>query len=112
MKLTHEDYEELTVFAVRGDLTSDHVDEFRKSARSKIDASTRDFVIDVSDMEYVDSQGLEALLWLQEAAGENLGQVRLAGTQENVEKILEITRLDTRFDRHHDVDAAIRSLRI
>ena len=111
MKLTHEDYDQLTVMSVRGDLTADQVEEFRKATQARMDAKVRDFVLDVAAMEFVDSKGLEALLWLQEQCGERLGQVRLAAPTENVTKILEMTRLAPRFDSHPGVDAAIKSLR-
>jgi len=111
MKLSHEDYDQLTVMQIKGDLNADATDEFRKAINARIDAKIRDFVFDVAEMEFVDSKGLEALLWAQEVCGEKLGQVRLASPRENVAKILEITRLSPRFDCHADVDTAIKSLR-
>jgi anti-sigma B factor antagonist len=112
MKLTHEDYEHVTVVTLKGDLTADHVDKLRKLAVERMEQQTRDFVLDVAEMEFVDSKGLETLLWLQERCGERLGQVRLAGTSANVDKILSLTRLSPRFDRHPDVSAAVKSLRV
>ena len=111
MKISSENYEQICVMALKGELTADQTDQLRTSAIKRIDEQVRDFVLDVTEMDFVDSKGLETLLWLQERAGEQLGQVRLAGTTENVEKILEITRLAPRFDRHLDVDSAIKSLR-
>jgi anti-sigma B factor antagonist len=112
MKLSHEDYEHLTVLTLKGDLTADHTDAFRKAALERLSDNARDFVVDLSQTEFIDSRGLETLLWLQEACGEKLGQLRLAGAGGYVAKILEITRLAARFDRHEDIDAAIKSLRI
>jgi anti-sigma B factor antagonist len=112
LKLTHEDYDHLTVLTLHGDLTADHVAALRQAAQQRLEQKKNDFVLDLREVEFVDSAGLEALLWLQEQSGERLGQVRLAGATPNVEKILQITRLSPRFDRHPDVDAAIKSLRI
>ena len=111
MKLSYEDYDQLTVLTVRGEFTTEAVDEFRKVATDRMAKQARDFVLEVSGMEFIDSKGLESLLWLQEQCGEKLGQVRLAAPTENVTKILEITRLAARFDRHPDVDSAVKSLR-
>lgn len=111
MKLSCENYDQLTVMTLAGDLTCDHVEAFTRAAKERIEKDGRDFVLDVERMEFIDSRGLETLLWLQETVGENLGQVRLAGVQDNVRKILEMTRLAARFDAHPDVDTAIRSLR-
>lgn len=111
MKLTTENYDHVSVFAIRGDLTADDVDTFRSAAQKRLDEDVRDFVLDLAQMELIDSQGLETLLWLQETCGERLGQMRLASLQQNIEKILEITRLAARFDCHDSVDSALKSLR-
>jgi anti-sigma B factor antagonist len=111
MKLTHEDYEHLTVATLKGELTSESVEQLRELAEERMEKQARDFVIDIEGMEFVDSKGLETLLWLQERCGEHLGQLRLAGTTPNVDKILTLTRLSSRFDRHPDVPTAVKSLR-
>ena len=112
MKLTHDDRDQVSVFSISGNLTADHVDGFREEAESCIRQSVRDFVIDVTAMPFIDSKGLEVLLWLQDRCADQLGQVRLAGTGQDVETILVATRLASRFDRHESVDAALKSLRI
>ncbi|MCE9590962.1 MAG: STAS domain-containing protein [Planctomycetes bacterium] len=111
MKLTHENYDQLSVLTLRGDMTAEATEEVRRSAQARFGENVHDFVIDLSGVEFVDSKGLETLLWLQEQCGERLGQVRLAAPADNVRKILEITRLSPRFDTHADVDSAIKSLR-
>ena len=88
MRLTHQEYDQLSVVAIRGDLAADGVDEFLGIARQCLDAQVRDFVLDLSGMDFVDSKGLEAMVWLQEQTLERMGQVRLAVTGENVSKIL------------------------
>lgn len=111
MKLAHEDYDQMTVLSIKGDLTSDQIDVFRKAVNDRMESNIRDFVLDVQTMEFVDSKGLETLLWLQERSGEKLGQIRLAGTTANVSRILDVTRLAARFDSHETVESAIKSLR-
>jgi hypothetical protein len=39
------------------------------------------------------------------------GQVKLAGADDNVQKILEITRLQHRFECHPDLTAALKNMR-
>lgn len=110
MKITHEDQRELTVLTLKGELSKDQADRFRRSAIERMDARVRDFVLNCADLESLDSQGIEALLWLQDQCDERLGQVRLAGCTRHIDNILKITRLDGRFQRHADVPTAIRSL--
>lgn len=111
MKIAHEDYDQLSVLTIRGDLTLDHTEALKSAAMERLARQTRDFVLDITAMDFIDSKGLEMLLWLQEQAGERLGQIRLAGKSDNVAKILEMTRLANRFDSHPDLEAAIKSLR-
>lgn len=112
MKMTCEDYDQLAVMKLQGEFTADQVDPFQRIVRDRMNQhQIRDFVLDCELLEFIDSQGLETLLWLQETCGEHLGQVRLASVKENVAKILELTRLAARFDCHSGAEAAIKSLR-
>jgi len=111
VKINFEDYDQMTVMNLKGDMSGGEADRFRRSALERFDARVRDFVLDLETIEAIDSQGLESLLWLQDQASERLGQVRLAGCPDHVQTILEMTRLAGRFDTHQDVESAIKSLR-
>ena len=60
---------------------------------------------------HVDSAGLETLLWIIDEAAEHGGQVRLVSPDMTVSKILEISRLDRRFNIHDSIESAAKSLR-
>jgi anti-anti-sigma factor len=111
MKLRFEDHDRISIVSLGGELTADSIDAFRRSITERIGRGTRDFVLQSDEMTFIDSAGLETLLWLQETVAEKLGQVRLVAPQENVRKILEITRLEHQIDSHEEVTEAIRSLR-
>ncbi|MEX1016473.1 MAG: STAS domain-containing protein [Phycisphaeraceae bacterium] len=111
MKLICEDQDQLSVLRLNGELTEEEAEKLRQAVRERLDAGrVRDVVLDLSELQFVDSAGLEAMLWAHEQCGEKLGQLRLAGCSENVSTILEMTRLAGQFPRHDDVEAAIRSL--
>jgi anti-anti-sigma factor len=110
MKLTHDDQRELTVLTLKGDLIKDEADRFRRATLERLDADIRDFVIDATELESIDSQGLEALLWLQDQAIERLGQVRLAACPDYLHDVLRVTRLRNRLACETDTESAIRSL--
>jgi anti-anti-sigma factor len=111
MKITCQNHEQCTVFSLRGELTADEIDEFRKAALEQMDNKPHDFVLDMSQVTFVDSQGLESLLWLQEQCMEKLGQVRLAECPENVNTILRITRLNKTVVACKSIQEAIDSLK-
>ena len=96
--------------SLHGDFVSEDTETLRREAGERLQSSTHDFVLDLSKTEFIDSMGLETLIWLQEQCVDRLGQIHLAGCAENVIKILEITRLASRFDCHEDVESAISQL--
>ena len=111
MKVSFEDYDQLTVMAIKGEMLAEDIDRFRKDSIDRMNSGIRDFVIDMANLEFIDSKGLETLLWLQDQCAERLGQVRLSGLRDNIRQIMTMTRLSPRFDCHEGIDAAIKSLR-
>ncbi len=111
MKLSYEDYEAISVLTISGELTAEHADTFRRATQERFGAGIRDLVLDMQYLTFVDSAGLELLLWLTEKASQHDGQIRLVNPDVTVRKILEITRLDRRFDVHDTVESAAKSLR-
>lgn len=111
MKLKHEKYDRIAVISIAGEANIDELEPLRRLLQNQIDSEIRDFVLDMSETEFVDSKALELMLWLQEQADEQLGQVRLASPNETIRKILQVTRLEHHFDAHDDVEAALKSLR-
>lgn len=110
MKLSYEDNGPVTVLSITGDLSVDEADRFQREALHRFNENVRDFVLDLESVDFIDSRGLESLLWLQDKCNELLGQVRLAACPEHIFKVLEVTRLSSRFDCHPDVATAVQSL--
>lgn len=111
MKLSHQDYEHVTVLTLSGDYTADDVEQFTRAVSDRRAAGARDVLLDCENLEFIDSAGLESWLRLQERVGEAGGQVRLVRPDEVVRKILSLTRLDLAFEAHPTLEAAVRSLR-
>ena len=111
MKLSYEDHDTITVLKISGDLTADQVDSFRRSCQDRFEAGIRHVVLNMEHLTFIDSAGLEVLLWVIDAAAERGGQLRLIRPDHTVSKILEISRLDRRFDIHDSIESAAKSLR-
>ncbi len=110
MKILCKQQDREAVITLRGELTRDEIDQFRKTMLDQMNETTHDIVLDMSQVPFVDSQGLESLLWLQDQCLERLGQIRLAACNENVKNILRITRLNEAIEAHDDLQSAIQSL--
>lgn len=111
MKISHQDYEHVTVLTVSGDYTEDDVDQFRRHVSERRRNGSQHVLLNCESLEFIDSSGLESWLRLQEDLGGAGGQLRLINPDETVQKILELTRLDLAFESHSTVEAAVRSLR-
>ncbi len=111
MKLSYEDYEELSIVTISGDFTADDEDAFRRSMTDRLSAGARSLILDVEYLEQIDSAGLEALLWLQQQVNRQSGQLCLVKVDPHVEDILRITRLERRFEQFEKVELAVRSVR-
>ena len=113
MPIKCEDYNNVCVIALDGDLTADGpAESLRKIAMERIEQrQIVDFVVDFEKSSFFDSEGLETLLWLKRRAEDLFGQVKLVNLDENCRKILEITRLEPRFECHNDLASALKTMR-
>ena len=111
MKISHHDYEHVSVLTVSGDYTADDVEQFGRVLTDRRAAGVRHVIIDCENLEFVDSEGLESWLRAQESLGEAGGQVRLIRPDDTLKTILELTRLDLAFESHPSLESAVRSLR-
>jgi anti-sigma B factor antagonist len=68
----------------RDDELRAHVAAFRRSL-------ARDVVIDLTQVDFMDSTGLTALILLQHIAGDRGGQVRLTGAGLAARRVLEVS---------------------
>ena len=64
-------------------------------------------LVDLSDVSYIDSAGLAALIEAMQKVEGYEGKFMLAGLQETVRSIFEISRLDQVFQIFPDADAAL-----
>ena len=121
MKITEENYGQATLLICSGEMTADSLDAFRAAVEQiehrfgdRTDqpdgADAGDLVLNLEDVPFVDSAGLEYLLDLQERFAEKLGRVKLTNLNENVAKILEVTRLDNTFERFENVSEAVKTM--
>jgi anti-sigma B factor antagonist len=72
-----------------------------------IDKKPERLVVDLSDVSYIDSAGLAALIQAMQKVEAYGGKFMLAGLQETVRSIFEISRLDQEFQSFTDSEAAM-----
>ena len=72
-----------------------------------IDKKPERLVVDLTDVSYIDSAGLAALIQAMQKVEGYGGKFMLAGLQETVRSIFEISRLDQVFQIFPDAAAAL-----
>ena len=110
MKIKTQDYNDITVVKLQGELDSDFTDMLQNTITEIAAMRRTGIVLDMSETGFIDSQGLERLLWVRDYCNANNCQLRLAGLDENCSKILEITRLENEFERYAELAEAVRSI--
>jgi anti-anti-sigma factor len=112
MAIKCEEYGQVCVMALNGDLVGETAAAARKQTEEYIDKrQIVDFVLDMEHTAFVDSEGLETLLWMKRRCEDLFGQFKMFGLDENCRTILEITRLDHRFECHQNLEGALKTMR-
>ncbi len=112
MSIPVEDYGHAVILKPKGELTEDTLSAFKEVVDHQLeDEAVVDVIVDMEEITFVDSTVLEYLLDLQDSLHEKFGQVRLAKCDQNVAKILEMTRLDLVFEVFSDTNDAVRVAR-
>jgi anti-sigma B factor antagonist len=109
MRIKQQDYNDVTIVELQGELDGDLTELFQSSVTNIVEKQKAGIVLDLSDVSFIDSQGLELLLWVRDYCHQNKAQLRLAGLDENCAKILEVTRLEKEFDRYAELTEAVKS---
>lgn len=88
---------EVTVVDVEGQLIVGNRQELKQKVLDALEGGTRRFVIDFTKTGYIDSSGLGVLVSLSKKVREQGGELRLAGLNEDLQTLFELTKLDTLF---------------
>jgi len=109
MKVKIQDYGDVTVLELQGELDGDFAELFQNTITDIIAKRKTGIVLDMSGVGFIDSQGLEKLLWSRDYCNQNKRELRLAGLDENCMRILEITMLVNEFDHYSELAEAVKS---
>jgi len=102
---------ELVVFTLAGQLSgSEPAYDFQDKVRQKITGGCRKIVIDLADVERIDSCGIGILASLMWSASQAEAGMVFAGIPRQVEKLLQIVMLLDHVDHAPSREAAIAML--
>jgi anti-sigma B factor antagonist len=83
----------------------------RRTIKDLIDKGHRKIVLNLYDVDYIDSSGIGELVSGYTTVRNASGELKLLHLTKRVHDLLQITRLFTVFDVQSDEDTALRSFR-
>jgi anti-sigma B factor antagonist len=101
--------EGVNVLPLKGEIDLHVSPSVTASLNAMINKKPKRLVVDLSQVTYIDSAGLAALIEAMQTVEGYGGRFLLAGLQETVRSIFEISRLDQVFQIFPDADAALNS---
>jgi len=99
----------VTVLKPQGPLVAADADAFKAKLDAVLATSLGRFVVDASEVPYVDSRGLEVLKEATEALSNSGQALRLCGASETVREVLDLTDISKLFEHYQDASSAVRS---
>lgn len=101
---------DVTVVGVEDELVVGNRQELKDEVLTRLGQGDDKFVLDFEDASYIDSSGLGLLVSLSKRIREQGGELRLAGLDDDLRTLFELTRLDTLFQIADDRNAALADL--
>ena len=92
------DKEKFLLVEVKGDLDIYAEDEFNSFIEREIEGKDRDILIDIKDLDYLDSTGLGLFMKIYKMAKEKDRSVSIINPKENILKLFKITDLTDVFN--------------
>ncbi len=97
----------VVIVGVDGQLIVGNRHDLKQKILDAMEAGDRKFVIDFAQTGYIDSSGLGVLVSLAKKVREQGGDLRLAGLNDDLRTLFELTKLDTLFTLVDSVEEAV-----
>ena len=99
-----------TILAVEGEIHVSTAPEFSAMLSATVDGGRTSLVLDLTGVMFIDSTGLSVLLNALRQVTHAGGQMAVVCSNPTVLRLFEITRLDTTFDIHAELEPALAAV--
>jgi anti-sigma B factor antagonist len=111
MEFSYESVGHTGIFSLKGNLIGENDGiSLAEAFSEKLDDQTKSFVIDLSELQHINSSGLGVLITLLTKARRVGGDVTIANPSDYINNLLVITKLNTIFHIHDTRQEALDSL--
>jgi anti-sigma B factor antagonist len=108
MKINKKTIGDVVVFKPEGRLDASNASSFKKNIADETPPESK-IVIDLSDLEFLDSSGIGTLISIHRKCSGKDGGLKFVCLHDRIRQILELTRADRLFDIYDDTETAARS---
>lgn len=106
--ITERFFDEATVvLVVEGRLNAQTADALKKRVKQLIAKHYIHLVLDLTEVSFIDSSGLSAIVAGLKATHEKAGSIKLVGLNSRTKQVFELTRLTKVFEFYPDVESAL-----
>jgi anti-sigma B factor antagonist len=110
MNLKTETHGKVMVVVVREErLDAHNSDELKVEMNRLFEGGTKDLLVDLKEVRFIDSSGLGVLVSGYKNAATHQGSIKLCSLQTQVKSMFELTRLHRVFDIYQTMDEALES---
>jgi anti-sigma B factor antagonist len=110
MELTTREDGHVTIMSVQGDLVIGEAEAtFKRTVTRLLEEGKVNLLVDLSEVGFLDSSGLGALVRAMTNSQKEGGQTKLLNAGPQVRRLLEMTKLDSVFEIHDDLERAVSS---
>jgi anti-sigma B factor antagonist len=110
MNLKTEVQAGVTIITVREERFDAHnSDELKTEMNRLFEAGTKNLLVDLKEVRFIDSSGLGVLVSGFKNASTHQGSIKLCSLQTQVRSMFELTRLQRVFDIYQTIDEALES---
>ncbi|MCA9900224.1 MAG: STAS domain-containing protein [Ardenticatenaceae bacterium] len=107
LQIQTKSVENVIIFALNGRFDTYTVNDLRQKLESAASVPPAQILVDLTEVNFVDSTALAALVQGMKHSRQQGGDLRLCGLGQSVRIIFELTRLDRAFEIYVKPDEAI-----
>jgi anti-sigma B factor antagonist len=110
MTITTREVSRVTIVDINGRITlGDETGQLRDTVRKLLAAGKKKIVLNLADVDYIDSSGVGELVSSFTAVRNAGGELKLLSLTKKVSDVLQVTKLYTVFDIKEDEFTAVKS---
>jgi len=112
LEITETKTDSVILLALKGTLEiGQSADQLAEVVQSHLNKGENHLILDLSEVRYIDSSGITALINIHKSAISSSGAMKLLRLTQRVHDVLQVTRLSSVFEIYNDPAKALESFR-